>query len=183
MSSAWSVVNCSRRTVTTCSRFKSETMQEIRSLSPAQKQALFHRPWNWCPDDVQIHIPDAHHGSGASLARRVRLSSLRCVPAGNVREQPVLGRSSARFCHLQCGLGCLWVLVLPVASSPRLAVGGAARLVVGRHRAAEWCGHPLWSLAQRSYTPGVATALILLPLALRLAQQLRARHASSVDEH
>ena len=44
-------------------------------------------------------------------------------------------------------------------------------------------GHPLWSLAQRSYTPGVATALILLPLALRLAQQLRARHASSVDEH
>src|SRR5438128_1922281 len=159
MSSAWSVVNCSRRTVTTCSRFKSETMQEIMSLSPAQKQALFHRPWNWCPDDVQIHIPDAHHGSGASLARRARLSSLRCVPAGNVREQPV------------------------VASSPRLAVGGAARLVVGRHRAAEWCGHPLWSLAQRSYTPGVATALILLPLALRLAQQLRARHASSVDEH
>jgi hypothetical protein len=34
-------------------------------------------------------------------------------------------------------------------------------------------GHPLWSLLQRGYTPGVATAPILLVLALYLAMQLR----------
>jgi uncharacterized protein with HXXEE motif len=34
-------------------------------------------------------------------------------------------------------------------------------------------GHPLWSVLARGYTPGVVTALVLLPLALRLAGQLR----------
>jgi uncharacterized protein with HXXEE motif len=34
-------------------------------------------------------------------------------------------------------------------------------------------GHPTWSLIARGYTPGVVTALVLLPLALRLARQLR----------
>ena len=33
-------------------------------------------------------------------------------------------------------------------------------------------GHPLWSLAQGGYTPGVLTALLLLPAALYLARQL-----------
>ncbi len=33
-------------------------------------------------------------------------------------------------------------------------------------------GHPLWSLIRRSYTPGVATAPVLLVLALHLARQL-----------
>lgn len=35
-------------------------------------------------------------------------------------------------------------------------------------------GHPAWSLARRGYTPGVATALLLLPLAMLLAYRLRA---------
>lgn len=35
-------------------------------------------------------------------------------------------------------------------------------------------GHPLWSLRQGGYTPGVLTAPILLVLALYLASQLRA---------
>ena len=34
-------------------------------------------------------------------------------------------------------------------------------------------GHPLWSLTQRRYTPGVATAPLLLLLALTLGWQLR----------
>src|SRR3990172_5174651 len=34
-------------------------------------------------------------------------------------------------------------------------------------------GHPAWSLIERGYTPGVVTALVLLPLALLLARQLR----------
>ena len=33
-------------------------------------------------------------------------------------------------------------------------------------------GHPIWSLLERGYTPGVVTALVLLPLALLLARQL-----------
>ena len=35
--------------------------------------------------------------------------------------------------------------------------------------------HPAWSVAQRSYTPGVLTAPLLLVLALVLARQLRRR--------
>jgi hypothetical protein len=34
-------------------------------------------------------------------------------------------------------------------------------------------GHPLWSLRQGGYTPGLATAPVLLVLALYLAHQLR----------
>lgn len=34
-------------------------------------------------------------------------------------------------------------------------------------------GHPLWSLSQLGYTPGLATAPVLLILALYLASQLR----------
>ncbi len=39
-------------------------------------------------------------------------------------------------------------------------------------------GHPLWSLRQLRYTPGVATAPVLLFLAHYLARQLRAGSAS-----
>jgi hypothetical protein len=35
-------------------------------------------------------------------------------------------------------------------------------------------GHPLWSFAQRGYTPGVATAPLLLVLALYIAARSRA---------
>ena len=41
-------------------------------------------------------------------------------------------------------------------------------------------GHPLWSLRERAYTPGVATAPILLVLALHLASQLRAGGGNAV---
>ena len=42
-------------------------------------------------------------------------------------------------------------------------------------------GHPLWALREGGYTPGVATAPILLALALSLGHQLRnaARHPST----
>lgn len=33
-------------------------------------------------------------------------------------------------------------------------------------------GHPVWSLMQQSYTPGLATSLLLLPLSLLLARLL-----------
>ncbi len=39
-------------------------------------------------------------------------------------------------------------------------------------------GHPLWSLVQRGYTPGVATAPLLLVLALTLARRLGVRQPS-----
>jgi hypothetical protein len=37
-------------------------------------------------------------------------------------------------------------------------------------------GHPLWSLREGGYTPGVATAPLLLILALYLARELRRLH-------
>lgn len=40
--------------------------------------------------------------------------------------------------------------------------------------------HPLWSVVQRGYTPGVVTAVILAPLALYLARQVLA--SSSHEE-
>ena len=39
-------------------------------------------------------------------------------------------------------------------------------------------GHPLWSLRELRYTPGVGTAPVLLLLALYVARQLRAGRAS-----
>ena len=40
-------------------------------------------------------------------------------------------------------------------------------------------GHPLWSLREQRYTPGVVTAGILLIIAIYLARQLRAHDQSS----
>jgi hypothetical protein len=40
-------------------------------------------------------------------------------------------------------------------------------------------GHPLWSLSMGGYTPGVATAPVLLVIALYLARQLRTIARSS----
>jgi uncharacterized membrane protein HdeD (DUF308 family) len=39
--------------------------------------------------------------------------------------------------------------------------------------------HPLWSLSELRYTPGVATAPLLLVLALYLARQLRSEQAQA----
>jgi hypothetical protein len=45
-------------------------------------------------------------------------------------------------------------------------------------------GHPLWSLRELRYTPGVATAPVLLVLAVYLARQLRMGHTpSAATEH
>ena len=41
-------------------------------------------------------------------------------------------------------------------------------------------GHPVWSAAQGAYTPGVATAPLLLALALLLARALRRQAAHQV---
>ena len=64
-----------------------------------------------------------------------------------------------------------WCLLVPVRlgwpSAAALAwVWAGVELVNG-------IGHPLWSLRQGGYTPGVATAPLLLGLALWLARELR----------
>jgi len=41
-------------------------------------------------------------------------------------------------------------------------------------------GHPAWSIVQGGYTPGLATALVLLPLALLVASRLVARPMTHV---
>ena len=70
----------------------------------------------------------------------------------------------------------VWCFVGPVrrnlsAATPLAWLWVAIELING-------VGHPLWSLRVLRYTPGVATAPVLLILALYLAQQLRARAAA-----
>ena len=42
-------------------------------------------------------------------------------------------------------------------------------------------GHPLWSIMERGYTPGLGTAPVLLILAVYLASQLRRRVSDSTS--
>lgn len=65
----------------------------------------------------------------------------------------------------------VWCFLWPVSrrwpSATGIATGWAiVELING-------VGHPLWSLRQRGYTPGVGTAPILLVLALVLLASLR----------
>ena len=68
------------------------------------------------------------------------------------------------------GVWChLWPLRRRWTFAPALAWVWAAIEVING------IGHPLWSLWQRAYQPGVATAPLLLVLALSLGYQLRLR--------
>ena len=68
------------------------------------------------------------------------------------------------------GVWCyLWPLRRRWAVAPVLAWAWAAI------EAANGIGHPLWSLWQRAYQPGTATAPLLLVLAVTLGYQLRLR--------
>jgi Protein of unknown function with HXXEE motif len=64
-----------------------------------------------------------------------------------------------------------WCAIVPVgrgwpAARSVVAVWAGIEIVNG-------IGHPLWSLVQGGYTPGVATAPMLLALAILLARELR----------
>jgi hypothetical protein len=68
----------------------------------------------------------------------------------------------------------LWCYIWPVrrgwpSARPLAWLWVAIELVNG-------IGHPVWSLRQHSYTPGVVTAVLLLILALYVARQLRHNH-------
>jgi hypothetical protein len=68
------------------------------------------------------------------------------------------------------GVWCyLWPVLKRWRSATAVALGWAAiELING-------VGHPLWSLRQGGYTPGVATAPILFVLSITLLAQLRTR--------
>ena len=72
-----------------------------------------------------------------------------------------------------------WCWLIPVrrgwaAAVPLAWLWVAIELVNG-------IGHPAWSLLRGGYTPGVATALVLLPLALLVASRLVAVPAPVQD--
>lgn len=71
----------------------------------------------------------------------------------------------------------LWCFVWPVRKKWLLAIPLAWFWVV--IELINGIGHPLWTLTAFAYTPGVATAPILLILALYVASQLRGGHALS----
>lgn len=65
----------------------------------------------------------------------------------------------------------LWCLLWPVRKGwPSAAAFATGWMVV---EIINGIGHPLWTLRQGAYTPGVATAPILLLLAISLAMQMR----------
>lgn len=70
----------------------------------------------------------------------------------------------------------LWCVFWPARRGWRIAVP-LAWLWVGIELI-NGIGHPLWSLSRLRYTPGVATAPVLLVLALLLARRLRTRGQS-----
>jgi hypothetical protein len=100
--------------------------------------------------------------------------------------QPLQGRDAVvflkrrRFCRnlggvelelfwIFFGLG-LWCFFWPVLRRWRSAGGFIGFWIV--IELINGIGHPLWSIQQRSYTPGVITAPVLLILALVLLSQL-----------
>lgn len=74
----------------------------------------------------------------------------------------------------------IWCFVFPLRRHPPSAVVFAWIWVVVE--VVNGVGHPLWSIRTGSYTPGVATAPVLLVLALYVARALRedARRVSAV---
>ena len=73
----------------------------------------------------------------------------------------------------------LWCFIWPVRHTWAVAIPLAWFWVV--IETINGISHPLWSLAKGGYTPGVATAPVLLFLAVYLARQLRsAPHEPSV---
>ena len=65
----------------------------------------------------------------------------------------------------------LWCWIWPVRRQWGIAVGLAWLWVV--IELVNGIGHPVWSLAEGGYTPGVVTAPLLFVLALHLASRLR----------
>jgi len=65
----------------------------------------------------------------------------------------------------------IWCWAVPMRRPTALAYGIAWFWVI--LEVINGIGHPLWSLANGTFTPGTATAPILLILALLLAQSLR----------
>ena len=92
-----------------------------------------------------------------------------------------LARSSGRRPEDQPCVGGIRRLVFCVAHPPRVADGSVACVDWVTIEVINGVGHPLWSLRTGGYTPGVATAPVLLVIALYLARQLRtiARHSSA----
>jgi hypothetical protein len=71
----------------------------------------------------------------------------------------------------------VWCFLWPVRRSWRIAVPLAWLWAVVE--ILNGIGHPLWSFREGGYTPGLATAPVLLVLAVYLAYQLRRANAPS----
>lgn len=94
--------------------------------------------------------------------------------SGLVSDDLRLGFLALNLALVTFGVWCyLWPVSRRWRSARAVALGWAlVELVNG-------VGHPLWSLRQGGYTPGVATAPLLLILAGTLLAQTRARNAAA----
>jgi hypothetical protein len=87
--------------------------------------------------------------------------------SGLISQDPERGFIIANAALITFGL---WCFIWPVRRQWPLAIPLAWFWVV--IELINGVGHPLWTFAQQKYTPGVATAPLLLCLALYLARQL-----------
>ena len=96
--------------------------------------------------------------------------------AGLVSNDLRLGFLIGNVALVTFGVWCfLWPVSRRWRSARAFALGwGVVELING-------VGHPLWSVRQGGYTPGVATALLLFPLAVALLVQLRTRMAPTAS--
>ena len=95
------------------------------------------------------------------------------VVAGLVSDDLRFGFLLVNMALVTFGVWCyLWPVSRGWRAARAIALGWAlVELING-------AGHPLWSIRQGGYTPGVATALLLFALAVALLAQLRQRRVT-----
>lgn len=108
----------------------------------------------------------AAHSIEEDLGRLWEVFPPAAFVSGLVSSNRETGFIALNIALVAFGLWCfLWPVWRAWPSAPAfIAIWTAIELVNG-------LGHPLWSLLQGHYTPGTATAPILLLLALNLARQ------------
>ena len=108
----------------------------------------------------------AAHSIEESVGRLWEVFPPAAFVSGLVASNREVGFIALNIALVAFGFWCfLWPVSRAWASAPRfIAIWTAIEIVNG-------LGHPLWSLLQGHYTPGTATAPLLLLLAINLARQ------------
>lgn len=113
------------------------------------------------------------HHAGRALDRGIHRPPLGVLSSRQILVGSNLIGSGARvYCNQHLAMR-FWVLVPLVSRAARVAIRTAVLWFWILIETINGVGHPIWTLREGGYTPGVLTAPILLLIALYLALQLR----------